>query len=432
MADPTYVEIVVDGTPELIEVDVGTPGPPGSGGGGGGTPATTVVGSTSFGQGSAVGVGTKYAREDHVHGTPSLGTSGTTACAGNDGRLSDARTPLSHTHPESDVTGLVADLASLASGIAGSVPTSRTVNGHALSANVTITAADIGLGSVVNADTTTTANISDSSNKRFVTDAYLVVLSHTSGTNTGDQDLSGLVPNTRTVNGQALSSNVIVTTISGNAGTATALATARTINGTSFDGTTNITVTAAAGTLTGSSLNATVTGSSLTSLGTIVTGVWNGTAIAVANGGTGATSASAARTNLGVVIGTDVQAFNANTMKRVFGVVIDGGGAVPSTGVQGYFRLPWNGTITKVTLLADQTGSAVVDVWKDTYANYPPTVADTITASAKPTLSSASKYEDSTLTGWTTSVTAGDVFGFNLNSVTTCQRLILEIEVTLT
>jgi hypothetical protein len=41
-----------------------------------------------------------------------------------------------------------------------------------------------------------------------------------------------------------------------------------------------------------------VTGSSLTSVGTIATGVWNGTAIALANGGTGATSASAARTNL--------------------------------------------------------------------------------------------------------------------------------------
>jgi hypothetical protein len=38
--------------------------------------------------------------------------------------------------------------------------------------------------------------------------------------------------------------------------------------------------------------------SSITTLGTIATGVWNGTAIAVANGGTGATTAAAARTNL--------------------------------------------------------------------------------------------------------------------------------------
>lgn len=38
---------------------------------------------------------------------------------------------------------------------------------------------------------------------------------------------------------------------------------------------------------------------SITTLGTITTGTWTGTAIAVANGGTGATSAAGARTNLG-------------------------------------------------------------------------------------------------------------------------------------
>jgi uncharacterized protein (TIGR02145 family) len=47
---------------------------------------------------------------------------------------------------------------------------------------------------------------------------------------------------------------------------------------------------------------------SISSLGTISSGTWNGTTIAVANGGTGATSAAAARTNLGLVIGKNVQA----------------------------------------------------------------------------------------------------------------------------
>lgn len=74
------------------------------------------------------------------------------------------------------------------------------------------------------------------------------------------------------------------------AGKATVLATARTINGTSFDGSANITITAAAGTLTGTTLNSTVVTSSLTALGTITTGVWTGTTIAIANGGTGVTS----------------------------------------------------------------------------------------------------------------------------------------------
>lgn len=66
------------------------------------------------------------------------------------------------------------------------------------------------------------------------------------------------------------------------------LTTARNINGVAFDGTANITVTAAAGTLTGTTLNSTVVTSSLTSVGTITTGVWNGTKIGLAYGGTNA------------------------------------------------------------------------------------------------------------------------------------------------
>ena len=57
--------------------------------------------------------------------------------------------------------------------------------------------------------------------------------------------------------------------LSGNASTATRLATARTINGVNFDGTNNITVTAAAITLTGTTLNSGITLSSLNQVGTL-------------------------------------------------------------------------------------------------------------------------------------------------------------------
>lgn len=50
-----------------------------------------------------------------------------------------------------------------------------------------VTKSQIGLSAVPNLDTSTTTNITDSTNKRFVTDAEKTTLSNTSGTNTGNQ-----------------------------------------------------------------------------------------------------------------------------------------------------------------------------------------------------------------------------------------------------
>ncbi len=87
--------------------------------------------------------------------------------------------------------------------------------------------------------------------------------------------------------------------LTGNASTATKLATTKNINGVAFDGSADITIAADANTLTGTTLASNVVNSSLTSVGTITTGVWSGTTIAVAKGGTGATTATAALSNLG-------------------------------------------------------------------------------------------------------------------------------------
>ena len=120
----------------------------------------------------------------------------------------------------------------------------------------------------------------------------------------------------------------------------------------------------------------------------------------------------------------------AGITRYAVGVTIDGGGSALSTGVKGFRSIPITGTIVKARLLADQVGSVVLDVWKDLFVNYPPTVADTITAAAKPTLSAADSSEDVTLTGWTTAVTAGDVLGFNVDSAATLTRVTLELEIT--
>lgn len=79
--------------------------------------------------------------------------------------------------------------------------------------------------------------------------------------------------------------------------------------------------------------------------------------------------------------------------------------------------IPFAGTIVGVALLTiGGPGSCVVDIWKDSYANFPPTDADSITAATPPTITTASKYIDTTLTDWTTAIAAGDIIRFNLDS----------------
>ena len=124
----------------------------------------------------------------------------------------------------------------------------------------------------------------------------------------------------------------------------------------------------------------------------------------------------------------------ATGLLRVIGQYVGDGVSTITTGVAAPVSIPVAGAITKVRLLsadpATTSGSIVIDIWKDTYANFPPTVADTITASAKPTITTATKSEDATLTGWTTSVAAGDVLLFNVESVTSLKRVVIELTVT--
>lgn len=127
--------------------------------------------------------------------------------------------------------------------------------------------------------------------------------------------------------------------------------------------------------------------------------------------------AAAQRTTLGVV-----------TPRRVVGVTFDGNGSPPTVGSVGYLVCPYAGTIDQWHIIADASGSAVVDVWKA--SGTIPVNADSIAGTEKPTLSSSQLAADTTLSTWTTAVAAGDVFGFEIESVSTCTRVTVEVRIT--
>lgn len=145
-------------------------------------------------------------------------------------------------------------------------------------------------------------------------------------------------------------------------------------------------------------------------------------------------------TNGNGVSGNPTVALSSNGQLRSFGISIGSttsNAQAITTGVAGYVTIPFACTITGWTLLGvattgSSTGSIVIDVWKDTYANYPPTVADTIAGSEKPTISAATKGQDLSLSTWTTSVSAGDIIGFNVDSCTTMAWVNLVIQATVT
>jgi hypothetical protein len=117
---------------------------------------------------------------------------------------------------------------------------------------------------------------------------------------------------------------------------------------------------------------------------------------------------------------------SSNTQFGATGVTVDGGLTAPTTGVKGYIIIPYNATIVSWTIMANQSGSAVLDIKSaSSYSGISSTTS--ITASAKPTLTSAQSAFGNTLTGWTTAITAGTLLEFDLTSVSSVTRLTLEL-----
>jgi hypothetical protein len=102
------------------------------------------------------------------------------------------------------------------------------------------------------------------------------------------------------------------------------------------------------------------------------------------------------------------------------------GGADVRPGFKGYQQVPFDAILVGMTIVADRAGSIVFDIYRSTWAAFPPRQKDTlITLSTfRPALNVAQVASDDALFGWQTVLTKDEVLGFDvlsasgLNSVT--------------
>lgn len=107
--------------------------------------------------------------------------------------------------------------------------------------------------------------------------------------------------------------------------------------------------------------------------------------------------------------------------------VYSSAGAIPD-GEKGAVVIPFDSTIVRMDILAEQATDAEVDIWASNYGGYYPTSGDSIVAAAPPTLTGSIKNTDSTLTGWTTALSAGDILVFWVSGVTNARRLTVALQ----
>lgn len=122
--------------------------------------------------------------------------------------------------------------------------------------------------------------------------------------------------------------------------------------------------------------------------------------------------------------------FSATNFINERSATFDGNGAAVLAGSKVRLRIPIAGTIQKATMFGDVSGSAVLGIAKVAYSSYTGTGSgSSIVASAAPTITSATKSQDTTLTGWTTSVAANDILEFSVTSCSSITQLTISLEI---
>ena len=140
--------------------------------------------------------------------------------------------------------------------------------------------------------------------------------------------------------------------------------------------------------------------------------------------------------NAGLMSGSDKAKLDGLPAVYPIEIPFDGGGVAILAGAFIDIEIIRNCTISEWTMLGGPAGTIQISIYKCSYAQYDygsthPVVGDSIVASDPPKITgTATKGQGTALTGWSKSLSVGDILRFYIDSCTTIQKATLSLRLT--
>jgi hypothetical protein len=116
-------------------------------------------------------------------------------------------------------------------------------------------------------------------------------------------------------------------------------------------------------------------------------------------------------------------------LTRTINYVVDSGSIVMLSGNKGSVTLDVSGVLESLVILSDQQGDLTLDIKKSNYSTFP--TFTSIVGGVYPQMTSARKVRDDDLTGWTKTITSGDILTFDVIAVNNINRFLISLKLKL-
>jgi hypothetical protein len=116
-------------------------------------------------------------------------------------------------------------------------------------------------------------------------------------------------------------------------------------------------------------------------------------------------------------------------LTRTINYVIDSGSIAMLAGNKGSVTLDVSGIIESLVILSDQQGNLTLDIKKSNYSTFP--TFTSIVGGVYPQMANSRKVRDDNLTGWDTTLVAGDILTFDVIAVNNINRFLVSLKLKL-